>query len=362
MENLLLSDALTDLEKAGLGGFVIGLLFGAAAQASRFCLRSACIEFWRGSLGPKVAVWLLVFGFALLLVQAQIAAGTLSVTDIRQLSSGGTLSGALIGGLMFGVGMILARGCASRLLVLSATGNLRALVAGLVVTVVAQAALSGVLSPLREGLSRLWVVAPPVRNLMLHLPEYGGLVIGAATVGLAAYLCWRERLGWWSAATGALVGAAVAAGWAFTSALSKVSFTPVTVGSVTFTGPSADTLMALITTPTLTPEFGLGLVPGVFAGSFLMSVVRGEFKVQTFDLETGTRRYLVGAALMGFGGMLAGGCAVGAGVTGGSVMSLTAWVALAAMWAGAGAADYFVDRRPAAPATAGIQASAGGGH
>ncbi len=47
-------------------------------------------------------------------------------------------------------------------------------------------------------------------------------------------------------------------------------------------------------------------------------------------------RYMVGAMLMGFGSMLAGGCAVGAGMTGGAIFALTAWLALAGMWAGGG--------------------------
>ena len=41
---------------------------------------------------------------------------------------------------MFGCGMVLSRGCASRMLVLSANGNLRALLSGLVFAVTAQAA------------------------------------------------------------------------------------------------------------------------------------------------------------------------------------------------------------------------------
>jgi len=47
---------------------------------------------------------------------------------------------------------------------------------------------------------------------------------------------------------------------------------------------------------------------------------------------------------MGFGGMLAGGCAVGAGVSGASVFALTAWLALIGMWLGAGLTNYWVDR------------------
>ena len=57
------------------------------------------------------------------------------------------------------------------------------------------------------------------------------------------------------------------------------------------------------------------------------------------------RRYLAGAAMMGFGGMLAGGCAVGAGVTGASIFALTAWVTLFSIWIAAAATDWVVDRR-----------------
>jgi uncharacterized membrane protein YedE/YeeE len=46
-------------------------------------------------------------------------------------------------------------------------------------------------------------------------------------------------------------------------------------------------------------------------------------------------RYLLGGGLMGFGSMLAGGCAVGAGMSGGSVFAVTAWLALLCMWIGA---------------------------
>jgi len=82
-------------------------------------------------------------------------------------------------------------------------------------------------------------------------------------------------------------------------------------------------------------EFDVGLVPGVVVGAFLASVLSGEFRFQGFEGEANMRRALSGAALMGFGGMLAGGCAIGAGVTGGSIFAGTAWLALFCMWIGA---------------------------
>lgn len=351
-EALLETDLVSDPAKAAIGGLIVGALFGWWAQASRFCLRSACIEFWSGRSGPAMVVWLSVFGAALLATQSLFVEGTLTVPEIRQLSATGTLSGAVIGGLLFGVGMILTRGCASRLLVLSATGNMRALVTGLIVTVVAQASLSGMLSPLRSWLSGLWVVGPNFRSYLIDLPGRPGLWLAAAILALALTLALRHRPGWGRVTMSLGLGATVALGWWFTARLGQISFEPVTAGSVTFTGPSADTLMALITSPSLPLSFATGLVPGVFAGSLISSLARREFALQVFEAETGMMRYLIGASLMGFGGMLAGGCAVGAGITGGSVLSLTAWVALFCMWVGAGAAIAVLERQKPMPATA----------
>jgi hypothetical protein len=100
----------------------------------------------------------------------------------------------------------------------------------------------------------------------------------------------------------------VALGWALTAWHASWSFDVVAVKSVSFTGPSADTLMGLINVPTLPLSCGVCLV-GVFAGSFLAASATGEFKIQGFTESTGLSRYLIGATLMGFGGMLAGGCA-----------------------------------------------------
>ena len=48
---------------------------------------------------------------------------------------------------------------------------------------------------------------------------------------------------------------------------------------------------------------------------------------------------------MGFGAMLAGGCSIGAGVTGGSIFVGTAWLALFCMWLGAAVTDLLFDQR-----------------
>jgi uncharacterized membrane protein YedE/YeeE len=100
----------------------------------------------------------------------------------------------------------------------------------------------------------------------------------------------------------------------------------------------------LIPDPVL--EFDVGLIPGVFIGAFLSSLAAREFRFEGFDNAGNMRRAMIGAVLMGFGAMLAGGCAIGAGVTGGSVFVATAWLALFCMWIGAMVTDFVVDQHP----------------
>ena len=336
MERLI--NLLGDSGALAFTGVLVGLLFGAMAQRSHFCLRAATVEVAEGELGPRLAVWLIAFTSALFLVQGFVTFEWLDLSETRAIASVGSISGALIGGAMFGVGMVLARGCASRLLVLASCGNLRALMSGLILTLVAQAAFTGVLSPAREWIAGIWTLpggdARDLSGIVGFTPSiYTALAIAGlvAAVGFAI----RQNVAFARIATAAGVGLAVALGWLMTFAIAQASFEVVPVSSVTFTGPSTDTLMALVAQRNVALSFGIGLVPGVAIGAASSALLSGEWKIERFGSDTPMERYIAGAILMGFGAMLAGGCAVGAGLSGGAAMSLTAWLAVFSMWVGA---------------------------
>lgn len=295
-----------------IGGLVIGGLFGFFAQRSRFCLRAAVVEFWHRKFGERLSLWLLAFSSAVILVQIMILSGFLDKGTARQISATGSLSGALVGGVLFGLGMILTRGCASRLLVLSANGNLRALLSGLIFAVTAQASLAGSLSPLRTEISSWWVIeGGPERDLLasLQLSPIAGLVFGFIWAGAALFFVWRSptRSRWmWIGGIG--TGAMVAAAWGFSQWIAKYSFETLQIQGLTFSGPSAEWLMRVLYYPSPEIGFEFGMLPGVFIGSL-----------------------------------------VGAGVTGGAIFALTAWVSLFGMWLGAGLADCLIDTAPVTP-------------
>jgi uncharacterized membrane protein YedE/YeeE len=324
-----------------MGGALIGLMFGFFAQRSKFCARAAVIECCDGTWGSRLAVWLMGFAVAILAVQAIVLVGFLKPESSRHLGSPGSISGSVVGGLMFGMGMIMTRGCASRLLILSANGNLRALLSGLVFAVTVQASISGLLAPARQWVTSLWMVeGGPDRNLLNLTSTWLGLVVGVA-MGAAAL--WRLRLNenssndnTWNWA-GAFVGLSIALGWGLTQLVASVSFEPIAVQSLSFSSPSAEWLMRTLSTATA-PSFGFdaGLLPGVFIGSLLASMMFGEFKFEGFQTENKLGHYLTGAVLMGFGAVMAGGCTVGSGMSGGAIFSNTAWLTLVSIILGAG--------------------------
>jgi uncharacterized membrane protein YedE/YeeE len=132
------------------------------------------------------------------------------------------------------------------------------------------------------------------------------------------------------------VGVAIASGWLFTQWVASASFEPISVQGLSFSGPSAEWLTRVLYTDT-SPKFAFdaGLLPSVFIGSLIAAVLFGEFKFEGFQTENKLGHYLSGAILMGFGAVLAGGCTVGAGMSGGVVFSNTAWLTLVSIIAGA---------------------------
>ena len=349
-----LLDQLGEAETVALSGLLTGAVFGVCAQRSRFCLRAAIVEFSRGQIGPKLALWLLAFSTAVFWINGLILLDALELTEARWRTAASSLSGAALGGLMVGAGMILARGCPGRLVVLAASGNLRSLLAGLVFAVTAQAALYGALSPAREALAGLWTTAGPNPNLIAEagFSAEAGFAIGVVSAVIAIGAALRAQVSARTLWFGSGVGFAVALGWWMTHHLSQQTFDPTPVGSITFSGPSADMLMAALSTGWRW-EFDIGLTPGVLLGAGLAAALLGEWRWEGFRDVANMQRSILGATMMGFGAMLAGGCAIGAGVTGASTFALTAWIALTAFWVGGVATDRILDAPARSPATGG---------
>lgn len=324
-----------------LFGGILGLVFGAAAYASRFCLRRGLVgngHERRSALG----VWLTALMIAIVGTQAAVWFGYVEFSAHRFAASEIPVLAILAGGLLFGGGMVLTRGCVSRLTVLGAAGNLRALLVLLAFAVVAHATLKGVLASTRVSLGSVTFDAGDAA-LLSGLPG-DAILWGGLLVALAGTFVLRSGARVQDLALAALIGALVPLGWIGTGFLLYDEFDPIALESLSFTAPWSDTLFWAIASTSIPAGFGTGLVGGVMVGAFVSAWMRGEAKLVSFSAPGETLRYLAGGSLMGFGGVLAGGCTVGAGLSGVGTLSLSAFLALAAIMAGGRATDRLLDR------------------
>jgi uncharacterized membrane protein YedE/YeeE len=252
-------------------------------------------------------------------------------------------SGHVLGGLMFGAGLVLAGGCASRNLVRAGAGDLRALLILIVVGLFSYIAIGGVLGPARADLEEATSI--PLSSSSQGLADVLGL---AGARPLVAFLAAGFIAAWCLASapfrssrlhvlSGLGVGLAVTAGWALTGlAFDEMSAKPLNPVSLSFVKPTGDTLDWLARSTALgLPKFGTSSVIGVFLGSLTSALAAGRFRLATFHDTADTLRSLGGAALMGIGGVMALGCSIGQGVTGLSTLALGSFFALGAIIAGA---------------------------
>ena len=334
-------EELTPITASVVLGLVLGCAYGALAQRSALCLRRGLVGRWSDCL-PALGAWAMALACAIAGTRLAVATDLISFEAHRFLASDVPVASALLGGALFGAGMVLTGGCVSRLTVLLGTGNLRALFVLLVFAITAHAVMKGALAPVREALGAATIHGGEATALTV-LPggEVWPLVLAAAAATLAFFSGARIS----HLAMAGAIGLLVPLGWIGTGFLLLDDFDPIPVQSMGFTGPMADTLFWTVAATSIPAGFGTGLAAGVLVGSLVAALAAGEFRWQSLEGPRQTGRYLAGAVMMGVGGVLAGGCTVGAGLSGVSTASFAALLALAAMAASARAVGALLAAR-----------------
>jgi uncharacterized protein len=134
---------------------------------------------------------------------------------------------------------------------------------------------------------------------------------------------------------GIVLGLGVIAGWIATTSLTDGFSVPVNPQSLTFVSTIGKALFSTLMNVSSFADFGVASVFGVIAGAFLAAWRSDELRWEAFDDDREMRRHLGGAVLMGVGGILAGGCTIGQGITAGSVLALSWPFAVGGMMIGA---------------------------
>ena len=339
---------------AVLGGLMIGVVFGGVAQATGFCSSGAVLDVVQSRDGRRLRAWLLAMAVAILSTQLLLAFDAVDVRKSMYLRPSLNVAGVVLGGLLFGVGLILAQGCAARNLVRLGGGNLRGLVVVLVFSVAAYATMRGVLGPGRvalEDLTRVEIRPAGVPETLAGVlgldPGLTRWIVALGAAGGLAMLCFASagfRSSPRNLIAGLAMGLLVTAGWYVIGALAQDDFNPTPPASLTFVAPLGDSLQYVMLFTGMKANFGIALIGGVILGAFLTAMARRRFEIEGFGNQRDFLRQLAGAALMGVGGVLAMGCTIGQGLTGLSTLSIGS--VLASLSIGAGA---FLAARLAAP-------------
>lgn len=326
------------------GGFAVGILFGVAGRWSELCLLRGLRGAWYDGDGRPIRTFALAIAVALLGSQALQAFGLFDLSQSIYVRTSFSAVVVFFGGLLFGIGMVMANGCGARALVLLGGGNLRSLIVLICIAVGGYLTLTGLLAPLRVRAGQALVLETDAATLPAILERFSishakatWLIVGSFTTVLGWFAIGhpafrrepRFVIG------GAAAGCAIVAGWLVTGTLGADDFEPAKVASASFIAPVGDSLLYVMLSTGKAINFGVSLVAGVIVGSFLLAVMQGSLKLQGFSTPQTMVRAMVGGLLMGIGGALAAGCSIGHGLTGLSTLALMSFPACGGIVIGA---------------------------
>ena len=353
-------------------GFVIAFIMGATASKTNFCTMGAVSDWVNIGDKGRFRSWLLAIAVAMLGVVLLETIGLVRADGAFPPYRSGSLVWIenLLGGLTFGIGMTLASGCGNKCMVRMGGGNLKSIFVILVIAVIAYFMVTpfpGTDITLYSALFYPWT--NPLSISLANGQDLGAIVSGAEgalntrliiglVLGAALLLLVFKSQEFRSSSDhvwgGLIIGLCVLAAWYITSNISvdadgenmglfdyysewdiledsednkPASGSGLNPQSFTFINPMGQTFgyglngfnSALLT-------FGIMAFFGVVAGSFVWSLITRTFRIEWFASLNDFITHLIGAALMGFGGVLAMGCTIGQGITGVSTLALGSFI------------------------------------
>jgi uncharacterized membrane protein YedE/YeeE len=337
------------LTKEVLGAFFLGgLLLGAISQRTHFCTMGAISDVVHMGDWTRARQWLFAIGVAMVGFAALSDLGLIDPSKTLYASNRLMWLSTLVGGVMFGYGMVIASGCGNKALVRIGGGNLKSLVVFVVMGISAFATLKGITAVLRVNTVDTWFVdmAAGANLNALNVPGLD-YILGAAL--MLWVLRHKDFWSFDSLLAGVGVGGLVVAMWWVSGHLGFVAEHPETLDAVylatnsgriealNFVAPVAYTLDWLMFYSDASKVLSVGIVAvaGVLVGSAASALQNKTFRWEGFASPRDLGQHLFGSVLMGVGGVTAMGCTFGQGLSGISTLSLNSFIALAAIVVGA---------------------------
>ena len=338
--------------------FILTFLFGVVLQRTHFCTMGAVSDIVNMGDWGRMRMWGLAIGVAMIGTAGLAAGGYIDPARTIYAASKLSWLSALVGGLMFGFGMVLASGCGSKTLVRIGAGNLKSLVVFVFLGLSAYMTLRGLFGVIRVNtVDAVALTLPTTQDLPSVLAHASGMARGTLQLGIGLVL--GGALVIWALAGrgfrtfdnllgGLAVGLIIVAMWYVSGHLGYVAEDPNTleelfVGtnsgrmeSLSFVAPYAYTLDWLMMFSDKSKVLTIGIVSvfGVVAGAAAYALVTRTFRWEGFGSAEDVGNHMVGGILMGAGGVTALGCTIGQGLSGVSTLAIGSFIALAGILAG----------------------------
>ena len=360
--------------------FALAFVFGAVAYRVSFCTMGAITDIVNFGDWRRMRMWLLAIAVAIVGTAALQSAGLIDTAKTIYTNGKVPWVSHLIGGFLFGFGMTLASGCGSKTLIRAGAGNLKSVIVLMFLAAAAYMTLKGVFAPWRaNGLDTIrWDLGATTSDLPALAMSAG---IGAAArlwvpvavaLALVAFIFANRdfRTTPELIIGGLLIGAVIVGGWYVSGHLGYLPEDPQTLEekfvatdsgrmeSYSFVAPTAYLLELLLlwTDQSRLLTFGIAGVLGMLAGSAAVALATRTFRWEGFASVEDIGNHVVGAILMGFGGVTALGCTIGQGLTGVSTLAVGSILSLGAIIVGSVMAVKYqmwrIDRMEAARAVA----------
>ena len=341
-------EALELYQMVNIFAFLIGLIYGVVAQKTQFCFSGAIKDFILTKSTRRAASVLTAIITAI--IASQVLAHTYAIdlaksvylqTDINYFS-------ILLGGGLFGVGMMLADGCSSRHLIKFSQGDLHSLVTIIFIAVFGYISAKGVLALGLEPIMKnefLLRVSAWFPNQAL--PIY--VVVPFLIIALWKVVPRFKNLV--SCIDGVLVGLLIGLAWYVTGVLGFDDFEPLPLEALSFVYPSGKTLEYLMFFSGSTLSFSVSVVFGIVLGAFVMSFFNKKYRFGCVISQKNNklRNGIIGGMMMGIGGIMAMGCTIGQGLSGISTLAFSSFLAITSIMVSAYFTAKYMEKRDALP-------------
>ena len=345
---------------------ILGFILGYVVNKTNFCTMGAVSDLVNIGDDSRLKAWLLAITTAIIGVTTLEYLGIVDVSDSRIPYRNSVLFWPryIIGGIMFGVGMTLASGCGNKILIRIGGGNLKSifvlLVAGLMALLMTRTDFYGTIfhswmNPISPDLAKLGIPDQSVQTIFASLSniDTSNIIITLLIPLIICFFLLKYILSSYSSLSsdnilsGIVVGLVVTFAWLISGGelgqawienndFLDTPYPSVGVQSFTFINPMGE---VLIYTSSIFDNFyltfGVTALISTIIGSFVYSLISNNLRIEWFANRHDFYRHLIGAVLIGIGGVLSLGCTIGQGVSGVSTLAIGSIITLVSIIFGA---------------------------